>query len=988
MRRIIPLLLFIFSALTSLGQSVDGGLKTLTATVVTTNNYAVTESLPAAYDPKERFIVKFPAINTGAVTLKRNTLDPVAVKNEDGTALSSGDIKVNGYKLLSYNGTYYQIIGGSAGGGSGVTSVSGTTNRITSTGGATPVIDISASYVGQTSIVTVGTIGTGTWNATSIALGKGGTGSSLSDPGANKLWGWDDTDNTIGFWTLGSGLTYTHSTHTLSASSSFALTDGNATTANGTAVDLGGIGTSQIDIAMTAADFNIDGDASSNFSVGSSSTFSNINLTASGTVSVTGSSILLSTLPDGGGLSWNPSTNSYDLGGTVNTATNITTGTNAVFFRTAAGNTAAAHFSVNPVGANRIVEMQGNGSVANSGATVRVTSNSTTDDNVVDIFATTAAGLIKWIRMQSLGGAGIAVKEQIDGIGMVYDASYYTNGNALGDRWLPDWGAVRSGVATITNKTISGASNTITNISLTSGITGVLPVANGGTNVASYAVGDLLYASASTTLSKLADVATGNTLISGGVTTAPSWGKVGLTTHVSGTLGAANGGTGVANNAASTITISGSFATTLTVTNTTGVTLPTTGTLSTLAGSESLTNKKLGSLTTNGFVKVGSGDGTLSSGPDLTTTFSAANTITGTATNTLKLAFASLGTTVTDGAGTYYQNPTAAASGLQQISPILTLEGQGWKTTATAASQAVAFAMYTLPVQGSTNPTGTFNFASNVNGGGYVNRLQIDIANQVTTLLGSTSAGLFFGDNTLQLTRSLSGTQGLVLLGPSASAIYSFAITGASSNNYNGTTGTAGSMQFVGNFVPSSGSQVFNYAAFTGTINMTSTSSGAVTLIKNTQTVTSAKGDYYFALDNPSVTTVAGTRYGFATTAINNGLGTITPTAALHVVGTTKLDGVVTLPTVGNKISIKEGSGGFMGQTALVLGTKAVTVSGVTTSTRCFVSRAVGSGGSLTVKYDCACTANTVTITAEVAADTINTSDVSTINYILFEPAP
>lgn len=45
-----------------------------------------------------------------------------------------------------------------AGGGGGVTSVSGTTNRITSTGGATPVIDISASYVGQTSITTLGTL--------------------------------------------------------------------------------------------------------------------------------------------------------------------------------------------------------------------------------------------------------------------------------------------------------------------------------------------------------------------------------------------------------------------------------------------------------------------------------------------------------------------------------------------------------------------------------------------------------------------------------------------------------------------------------------------------------------------------------------------------------------------------------------------------------------------------------------------------------------
>ena len=65
----------------------------------------------------------------------------------------------------------------------------------------------------------------------------------------------------------------------------------------------------------------------------------------------------------------------------------------------------------------------------------------------------------------------------------------------------------------------------------------------GGTGIASYAIGDTLYASGSTTLSKLAAVATGNALISGGVATASSWGKIGLTTHVSGILPYANGGT-------------------------------------------------------------------------------------------------------------------------------------------------------------------------------------------------------------------------------------------------------------------------------------------------------------------------------------------------------------------------------------------------------------------------------------------------------------
>jgi hypothetical protein len=56
--------------------------------------------------------------------------------------------------------------------------------------------------------------------------------------------------------------------------------------------------------------------------------------------------------------------------------------------------------------------------------------------------------------------------------------------------------------------------------------------------------GDMTYTSADgTAIVALADVATGNVLISGGVATAPLYGKVGLTTHVSGLLPIANGGT-------------------------------------------------------------------------------------------------------------------------------------------------------------------------------------------------------------------------------------------------------------------------------------------------------------------------------------------------------------------------------------------------------------------------------------------------------------
>jgi hypothetical protein len=71
----------------------------------------------------------------------------------------------------------------------------------------------------------------------------------------------------------------------------------------------------------------------------------------------------------------------------------------------------------------------------------------------------------------------------------------------------------------------------------------VVPAVAGGTGQTSYAVGDILFANTSTTLAKLADVATGNALISGGVGVAPAYGKIGLTTHITGVLPVANGGT-------------------------------------------------------------------------------------------------------------------------------------------------------------------------------------------------------------------------------------------------------------------------------------------------------------------------------------------------------------------------------------------------------------------------------------------------------------
>jgi hypothetical protein len=72
----------------------------------------------------------------------------------------------------------------------------------------------------------------------------------------------------------------------------------------------------------------------------------------------------------------------------------------------------------------------------------------------------------------------------------------------------------------------------------------------GGSGLSSYTVGDLLYANSPTTLARLADSASGNALLSGGVGVPAGWGKVGLATHVTGVLSLPNGGTGAGTPAA------------------------------------------------------------------------------------------------------------------------------------------------------------------------------------------------------------------------------------------------------------------------------------------------------------------------------------------------------------------------------------------------------------------------------------------------------
>ena len=105
----------------------------------------------------------------GVDTLNATTLGSAVVNS---SLTSVGTIGTGVWQGTSISTTYTDAK---------VVSVSGTSGTITAGGtAADPVLTIDAAYVGQTSITTLGTVATGTWNATAIAPTYGGTGQDFS----------------------------------------------------------------------------------------------------------------------------------------------------------------------------------------------------------------------------------------------------------------------------------------------------------------------------------------------------------------------------------------------------------------------------------------------------------------------------------------------------------------------------------------------------------------------------------------------------------------------------------------------------------------------------------------------------------------------------------------------------------------------------------------------------------------------------------------
>lgn len=69
-----------------------------------------------------------------------------------------------------------------------INTITGTALQIDVTAGVNPVISIDAGYVGQASITTVGTIGTGIWAGTTIALNHGGSNAALVASNGGIVW--------------------------------------------------------------------------------------------------------------------------------------------------------------------------------------------------------------------------------------------------------------------------------------------------------------------------------------------------------------------------------------------------------------------------------------------------------------------------------------------------------------------------------------------------------------------------------------------------------------------------------------------------------------------------------------------------------------------------------------------------------------------------------------------------------------------------------
>jgi hypothetical protein len=143
--------------------ALQNGIYTITTVGTVSTNWVLTRAVDADQDPE---------VTPGAFTF----VEEGTVNGDNGfVCTNNGTITIGttGITFVQFSGAGQVIAGDGLTKSGNTLNAVGTSNRISISADA---IDIASTYVGQTSITTLGTIGTGTWNGSVIGSVYGGTG--------------------------------------------------------------------------------------------------------------------------------------------------------------------------------------------------------------------------------------------------------------------------------------------------------------------------------------------------------------------------------------------------------------------------------------------------------------------------------------------------------------------------------------------------------------------------------------------------------------------------------------------------------------------------------------------------------------------------------------------------------------------------------------------------------------------------------------------
>ena len=461
--------------------------------------------------------------------------------------------------------------------GGSVTEIIGTAGQIVAsspTGAVT--LSIDSSYVGQTSITTLGTITTGTWAATTVAVAHGGT-SNTSFTAYSVLCA--GTSSTGAFQNV-SGL----------GTSGYVLTSQGAGSLPHWASNSAGIETLEADDTTTATGTTV---TVSGGSTGLTTTASGATLSLTGILALASGGTNHALTASNGGIVWSDASKLNILAGTATAGQLLLSGSTATpawststYPSTNAANTLLYASSANTMAAlpsaNSGVLITSSGGVPSISSTLPAA----VQGNITAVGALASGSLATGFTIVTvpLGGTGAGTFTQYgvmlgNGTGALTEVSglgtstYVLTSNGAG--MAPTWQAAsgsgivtldgNSGSATGSTVTISGGTTglTTTASSATLSLTGTLIVGNGGTGIASTTSYALVCGgtSSSAALQQVSGLgSSGNVLTSNGAGALPTWqaaGGTGITWNdqTSGTVTMAVNNGYVIDNGASLVTL-------------------------------------------------------------------------------------------------------------------------------------------------------------------------------------------------------------------------------------------------------------------------------------------------------------------------------------------------------------------------------------------------------------------------------------------------